>query len=87
LRVTEDGVRVWGDGGIYRDLMAIYDQWESLGRPQLTDWETELHPLPWLALPRRPSWKQGPRTDTWMVERSASRQLFRLARSAGREGE
>ncbi|MDP8959620.1 MAG: methyltransferase domain-containing protein [Actinomycetota bacterium] len=83
LRVTEDGVRVWGDSGIYRDLMAIYDQWESLGRPQLTDWETELHPLPCLALPRRPSSEQAP----WMVERGTSRQLFRLAPSVGREGE
>jgi protein-L-isoaspartate(D-aspartate) O-methyltransferase len=66
LDITPEGILVWGDLALYGELAAVYRQWEELGRPELTDWQVEIHPG-----------REGPE-GAWTIERAGSREVFHL---------
>ena len=43
MEVTREGVRWLGDRRIAEDLTRLYEQWCSLGRPALDDYEVTFH--------------------------------------------
>jgi protein-L-isoaspartate(D-aspartate) O-methyltransferase len=70
--VGNDGVRLWGDAGLYQDLVAAYHRWETLDRPQLSDWQIRLVPRTEPPPPHDPQ-------HTWVVPRPVSWQIAQLA--------
>jgi protein-L-isoaspartate(D-aspartate) O-methyltransferase len=67
-----DGIRLWGGGTLFDDLVAAYQSWESLGSPALTEWR--VHMTPRTNSP--PDY--DPETATWVLTRPTSWQIVQL---------
>jgi len=71
ILVRKDGVALYGDESLFRDLRSLNQQWEELGRPELSDWRLEF-------LPRDRVPEIGEGESGWVTERKFSREIVRL---------
>lgn len=67
-----DGIRLWGGGTLFDDLVAAYQSWESLGSPALTEWRVHLTPR----TNSPPDY--DPEKATWVLTRPTSWQAVQL---------
>ena len=76
VRLKEGKLALYGDESLYHDLKGLYEQWEGLGRPGLSEWRLEFFPhnhareIP-----------EGERA--WVIERKFSQEIVTLAPSPG----
>ncbi len=73
IAITAEGIKLWGDKSLYRDLERIYREWKKLGRPELTDWRVEFTPKE-----KEPSLQASRENKVWTIERQFSKEIIRL---------
>jgi protein-L-isoaspartate(D-aspartate) O-methyltransferase len=74
IEVREAKIALYGDETLYHDLKKLYDQWEELGRPRLSDWRL------WFFLPdQAPKIPEG--EQIWAIKRKFSKEIIKLTPS------
>ncbi len=71
ILVKKDGIALYGDESLFRDLRSLNQQWEELRRPELSDWRLEF-------LPRDRVLEIGEGERAWVIERKFTKEVVRL---------
>jgi len=74
IEARENKITLYGDEALYQDLKSLYEQWEELGRPGLSDWRLEFFPHD-----HAPEIPEGDKV--WVIERKFSKEIIRLSPS------